>query len=172
MLRRQRTALFVRAKREDSVSNLKIARGYLRAMETGEAGAALNRFLTHDVVLAEFPSRLTPVGKRRDLAAALEGAEGGKKAMFRQIYKIKKEIADHDRVALEAEWVGTLAVHFGCIPAGARWRPFSQPFWSPAKGRSSSLDTTIVAKPGRVGKRGSTRVLFEAQFLWYRSAIV
>ena len=40
--------------------------------------------------------------------------------MSRQMYKIKQEIADHDRVAPEVEWVGTLAVPFGSIPAGGR----------------------------------------------------
>ena len=39
--------------------------------------------------------------------------------MSRQMYKIKQEIANHDRVALEVEWVGTLAVPFGSIPAGS-----------------------------------------------------
>jgi hypothetical protein len=34
-------------------------------------------------------------------AAALEGTERGKKVMSRQMYKIKQEIADHERVALE-----------------------------------------------------------------------
>ena len=46
------------------------------------------------------------------------GAERGKRVMPRQMYKIKQEIADHDRVALEVEWVGTLAVPYGSIPAG------------------------------------------------------
>jgi hypothetical protein len=38
--------------------------------------------------------------------------------MSRQMYKIKQEIADHDRVALEVEWAGTLAVPCGSLPAG------------------------------------------------------
>jgi hypothetical protein len=60
--------------------------------------------------LGGIPELLTPLGKKRDLAAALEGAERGKKVMSRQMYKIKQEIADIDRVALEVGWVGTLAV--------------------------------------------------------------
>jgi hypothetical protein len=47
--------------------------------------------------LEEFPNLLMPFGKRRDLAAALAEAERGKKATSRQMYKIKQEIADHDR---------------------------------------------------------------------------
>jgi hypothetical protein len=36
--------------------------------------------------------------------------------MSRQMYKIKHQIADRDRVALEVEWPGTLAVPFGSLP--------------------------------------------------------
>jgi ketosteroid isomerase-like protein len=104
--------------------NLEIARNYVQALEQGETGAALGRFFAPDVVLEEFPNRLTPLGKTRDLAAALEGAERGKKAMSRQKYKIKQEIAKDDRVALEVEWVGTLAVPFGSIPAGGQMKAF------------------------------------------------
>ncbi|HXN96658.1 MAG TPA: hypothetical protein VN879_19285, partial [Candidatus Acidoferrales bacterium] len=52
-------------------------RGDLQALERGETGAALKEFLAPDVVLEEFPNLLTPLGKKRDLAAALEGAERG-----------------------------------------------------------------------------------------------
>jgi hypothetical protein len=42
----------------------------------------------------------------------LENAEPGKRAISPQKYKIKQGIADLDRVALEVEWVETLAVPF------------------------------------------------------------
>ena len=42
----------------------------------------------------------------------------------RQKYKIKQEIADRNRVALEVEWVGTLAVPFASIPAGGQMKAF------------------------------------------------
>jgi ketosteroid isomerase-like protein len=104
--------------------NLEMARNYLRALEQGETGTALSRFFAPDVVLEEFPNRLTPLGKTRDLAAALEGAEHSKKAMSQQKYKIKQEITENGRVALEVEWVGTLAVTSGSIPAGGQRKAF------------------------------------------------
>jgi len=67
--------------------------------------------------------------------------------MSRQMYKIKQEIADIDRAALEVEWVGTLAVPFGSIPAGGRLKAFLPCFWSSAKGRSSGKGTTTVLRP-------------------------
>lgn len=105
----------------------------MQALERGETGAAPKEVLTPDVGLEEFPNLLTPLGKKRDLATALEGAERAKKIMSRQMSKIKQEIADHDRIALEVEWVGTLAVPFGSIPAGSD----EGLFWSSDKGRPS-----------------------------------
>src|SRR5258708_19133362 len=108
----------------ESGNNLEIARRYLQALEQGAAGAEFSKLFSPDVLLEEFPSLLTPLGKKRNLAAALEGAERGRKVMSRQMYKIKQEIADHDRVAPEVEWVGTLAVPFGSIPAGGQMKAF------------------------------------------------
>ena len=58
----------------EPAGNLGIARRYLQALERGETGAALKEFLAPDVVLEEFPNLQTPLGKKRNLAAALEGA--------------------------------------------------------------------------------------------------
>ena len=55
---------------------------------------------------------------------ALEAAERGKKAMSNQMYKITHEIAERDRVALEVEWVGTLAVPFGLLPVGGQMKAY------------------------------------------------
>ncbi len=107
-----------------SADNLEIARSYLKAVEQGATGAALRQFFAPGVIFEEYPNRVTPLGKTRDLTAALEGAERGKKAMSRQIYKITHEIAEGDRVALEVEWVGTLAVPFGSLPAGGQMKAF------------------------------------------------
>jgi len=108
----------------EPANNLEIARRYLQALEQGAAGAELSKFFAPDILLEEFPNLLTPLGKKRDLAAALEGAERGKKVLSRQMYKIKQEIEDNGRVALEVEWVGTLAVPFGSIPAGGQMKAF------------------------------------------------
>jgi ketosteroid isomerase-like protein len=104
--------------------NLETARRYLQALERGETGAALRDFFAPEVVFEAFPNRLRPLGETLNLASALKNVERGKKAMSHQKYKIKKEIADVDQVALEVEWVGTLAVPFESVPAGGRMRVF------------------------------------------------
>jgi len=58
---------------------LEIAWRYLQALERGETEAAPKEVLTPDVGLEEFPNLLTPLGKKRDLATALEGGGTGQK---------------------------------------------------------------------------------------------
>lgn len=154
----------------EPAKNLEIARSYLQVLERGETGAAPRRFFAPDVVLKEFPNLLTLLGKKRDLAAALEGAERGKRGHVPPMYEIKKELADDERVALEAEWVGTLAAPFES--AGGQVKGFFGVSGVPEKERSSGSGITIVSRPGSRRVEGSTTVLFWNAFLWYRSAIV
>ena len=91
------------------IDNLETARRYLHALERGETGAALADFFAPDVVFEAFPNRLRSLGETLNLASALENVERGKKAMSHQKYKIKKEIAGLDQVALEVEWVGNVS---------------------------------------------------------------
>ena len=108
----------------DPPSNLAVARRYLQAIERGVTGAELEGFFAPDVVFEVFPNRLQPQVDRQDLKAALEGAERGRKTMANQNYKIMHEMADGDRVAMEVECVGTLAVPFGSIPEGGPTKAF------------------------------------------------
>jgi ketosteroid isomerase-like protein len=61
------------------LANLDAARQYLAAIQRGATGDALAQFFAPDVVQEEFPNRVVPDGKRRNLAAMLEGAERGRR---------------------------------------------------------------------------------------------
>ncbi|MEZ4410147.1 MAG: nuclear transport factor 2 family protein [Polyangiales bacterium] len=98
------------------------ARRYLAALEAGATGDALAAFFTPDVVQEEFPNRLVPTGARRDLAALLDGAVRGQRVMTAQRYELVHAVASGDRVALEVQWTGTLAVPVGALPAGGEMR--------------------------------------------------
>jgi ketosteroid isomerase-like protein len=99
-------------------TNLDTARRYLQALENGATGPALAAYFAPGVVQQEFPNRLTPNGATRDLAALLEGAERGKALLAAQTYRIEREIAIGDRVALEVTWTGTLALQAGTLRLG------------------------------------------------------
>jgi len=103
-------------------ARIEIAKAYLAALESGATGAALAAFYTDDVVQEEFPNRLVPDGARRDLAALLQGAERGQKVMRAQTFQLLGAVEDGDRVALEVQWTGTVAVPIGSLPAGGQMR--------------------------------------------------
>jgi ketosteroid isomerase-like protein len=102
--------------------NLDTARAYLAAIEGGATGEALARWFTPDVVQEEFPNRLVPTGARRGLQELLEGAERGQKVMSAQRYEVLSAIASEERVALEVQWTGTVAIPLGSLPAGGQMR--------------------------------------------------
>ncbi|HYL47401.1 MAG TPA: nuclear transport factor 2 family protein [Candidatus Limnocylindrales bacterium] len=103
-------------------SNLETARNYLRTIEQGATGEALAGFFTPDVMHQEFPNRLSPHGRRSNLAGMLEGVEKGQKILSKQRYEIQHEMESGNRVALEVLWTGTMAVAVAGLPAGGEMR--------------------------------------------------
>ena len=102
--------------------NLDRARKYLEAIEAGTTGEELGRFFAPDVVQEEFPNRFVPQGARRDLLAILDAAARGRAAMSSQSYRILHAVGEGNELALEVEWMGTLAVPIGQLPAGGMMR--------------------------------------------------
>ena len=102
--------------------NLAIARRYLKAIESGASGDEIAQFFAREVVVEIYPSRFFPQGSRNDLAGIRAGAERGKRAMSSQKYEIRDELASGDKVAMEIDWIGTLAVPFQSIPQGGQMR--------------------------------------------------
>jgi ketosteroid isomerase-like protein len=99
-------------------SNRDIATAYIRALESGASGDAVAEFFSPNIVITEFPNRFTPNGATRNLENIRAAAERGRKTMERQRYDIVSLTAEGDRVAIELDWTGTLAVPVGSLPAG------------------------------------------------------
>lgn len=104
--------------------NLAAVRKYLDAIEQGAEGETLAAFFTEDVVQEEFPNRLVPNGARRDLAGLQEAAVRGKKGVRSQRYEVRNIVAMGHYVAVEAFWIGTLAIPFGALQAGDEMRAY------------------------------------------------
>ena len=98
--------------------NIALVREYLSAIQAGEAGEAFRRFFTEDARQIELPNRLNPNGQESDLAGMLERSKRGSKVLLRQTYEIVSEVAQDNRLAVEAVWTGVLSVPFGTLPAG------------------------------------------------------
>jgi ketosteroid isomerase-like protein len=103
-------------------ANLDLIHAYLNALQSGEAGDALRRFFTEDVRQIELPNQLNSGGQESDLASILRRSEQGLEILARQGFEIVSEMARGDCAAVEARWMGVLAVPLGELEAGAEMR--------------------------------------------------
>jgi ketosteroid isomerase-like protein len=102
--------------------NIYLVRTYLNALQSGEAGDALRRFFTDDVRQVEMPNQLNSRGQESNLEHILQRSQQGLKVLQRQRYEIVSEIAQDDRVAVEARWTGVLATALGTLAAGTEMK--------------------------------------------------
>ena len=94
-----------------------IVTAYLRAIEAHELDEVA-RYLHPDVQNVEHPNKLSPGGRRYDLAELRAAGERGKMVMASERYEIRQMIVEGDRAAVQIAWSGTLAVPVGPLPAG------------------------------------------------------
>jgi ketosteroid isomerase-like protein len=114
----------------DSERNIEVVRKYMKALQEGEAGDSLRPFFTEDVRQIEMPNQLNPRGQESDLEHMLQRSLQGKQLLKRQSYEIVSEMAQEDRVAVEARWTGVLAVTVGKLSAGTEMKAaFAMFFW-------------------------------------------
>ena len=104
------------------VSNLEIARQYLKALEAGATGQALTEFFDPEATQREYPNQLSPQGGCQRLPSILEAAERAARTFIMQDYTILQELAIQNRVVLEVFWEGTLAVAWQSLAPGSTVR--------------------------------------------------
>src|SRR5262245_46007265 len=118
--------------------NLTTIRAYLEALQSGVVGQELAKFFSPDAQQIEFPNRLSPSGGVSDLPTLLRRAEQGQKLMRSQRYEVRSEVAQAERVAVEATWIGELAVPLGSLAAGATMKAQFAMFFELSEGRIRS----------------------------------
>jgi ketosteroid isomerase-like protein len=107
---------------DEEAMNVAKARNYLAALQRGESGDDLRDFFTVDVRQVEMPNQLNSRGQESDLEQILQRSQQGWRILKRQQYEIVSEVAQGDRVVVEARWTGTLAVALGKMDPGAEMR--------------------------------------------------
>lgn len=115
--------------------HLALVRTYLQALEQSATGEALAAFFARDVVQVEYPNRLNPNGATSDLATLLKRAALVPTLLQRQSYEIVSELAQGERVVVEAIWTGVLAIAFGAVPAGSTLKAHFAMFFELEDGR-------------------------------------
>ena len=94
-----------------------IVTAYIRAIEAHDVDGAA-RYMHPDVQNLEHPNKLSPTGRRYDLAGMRAAGERGKAVMASERYELRHMIVEGDRAAVQIAWSGTLAVAVGALPAG------------------------------------------------------
>jgi ketosteroid isomerase-like protein len=103
--------------------NIAIARRYFAAIEQRDDVSTIAALLHPTLVQEEFPNRLNPHGGRSDRATMLTRLAQGRQLLTAERYAITNALELGERVAIELEWSGTLAVPLGeALPAGATMR--------------------------------------------------
>src|SRR5689334_3291407 len=102
--------------------NLATACRYLESIERHAPAEEIASFFAPDYVQEELPNRLTPNGARRNLQDILDASARGRQVMTAQRYEVLDSVVQGERVVLEVQWTGTLAVPFGSLPAGGDMR--------------------------------------------------
>jgi ketosteroid isomerase-like protein len=115
--------------------NLELVREYLNALQNREAGDALRRFFSEDARQVELPNRLNSRGQESNLEQILQRSHQGLRVLRRQQYEIISEIAQGERMAVEARWTGILAVELGTLAAGTEMKASFSMFFQFRDGR-------------------------------------
>ncbi|MGM9480181.1 nuclear transport factor 2 family protein [Roseateles sp. NT4] len=103
--------------RAADLESLQVVRDFLATLQEGSRDAM--RFLTDDVEQVELPNRLNPHGATSDKAELQRRTGLARQIIRRQRYDIVSELAQGDRVVIEARWSAELAVPMGSLDAGA-----------------------------------------------------
>jgi ketosteroid isomerase-like protein len=105
-------------------SNSSLARQYLLAVASLGSFDDVANFFSPDIVFQEFPNRIAPQGRVRRAADLRAAYEQGRQLLRSQTYTVQRIVEAGDEIAVELEWVGTLAIPVMNLPAGSEMRAF------------------------------------------------
>jgi len=113
---------------------LELVREYLAALSRWDIDV-LASFLHDEIRYHELPNRFAPNGNLRDKPALLAAAIQGRKLLKQQTFEILDCVESDDRVAVEVQWTGTLAVPFDSLPIDSQLRARSAMFFQVRDGK-------------------------------------
>jgi ketosteroid isomerase-like protein len=105
-------------------SNSSLVRQYLLAVASLGSFDDVANFFSPDIVFQEFPNRIAPQGRVRRAADLRAAYEQGRQLLRSQTYTVQRIVEAGDEIAVELEWVGTLAIPVMNLPAGSEMKAF------------------------------------------------
>ncbi len=111
------------------------AKAYLTAIENGAMGDDLDEWYAPDAEQVEYPNLYMPKGAKRTLDALKQASLSGSKLLKKQEFILKHAHLSGATVILELEWIATLAMAAGPLPAGGIMRAHFAQFIEFHKGK-------------------------------------
>jgi ketosteroid isomerase-like protein len=99
-------------------------RQYLLAVASLGSFDDVANFFSPDIVFQEFPNRIAPQGRVRRAADLRAAYEQGRQLLRSQTYTVQRIVEAGEEIAVELEWVGTLAIPVMNLPAGSEMKAF------------------------------------------------
>jgi ketosteroid isomerase-like protein len=117
-----------------------VERYYATVADLGASTESLRELLHPDLRVVEHPNAIHPQGTVRDRDAVIAAYEDGKGMLSDQSFELDELLVYGDRVAVRANWRGTLA-------AGARLEARVAAFLTVVDGRIIELETYDCYSP-------------------------
>ena len=117
--------------------NIEVVRAYLLAIEKGDA-SAFESLVDASATFRQWPNAIYPKGATVDVAQARADFERGKALLSSQAYRMLTAMSQGDRVAVEVEWRGVLAIDMKHLAAGSEMAAHCAMFIELADGRITS----------------------------------
>ena len=111
------------------MDHLDTVKAYLKAIENGATGDALDAFYAPDVHQTEYPNRLVPNGVARTLNDLKDGSIKGASISRKQTFEIQKLYSHGNIVILEAIWTSTFNIPIGSLQPGDEMKAYFAQFY-------------------------------------------
>jgi ketosteroid isomerase-like protein len=102
---------------------------FIRTVESRKTADELHRFFHPDMEQTEFPNAVTKTKTVRTMRDSKSTADKGSKILAKERYEIINTYTIGNKVIIEAEWTGTLAIPVGNIPAGGEMKAYFAQFY-------------------------------------------
>ena len=116
-------------------THLETIQAYLSAIERRAPFEEISQFIAPDVEHREFPNRVVPNGAKGGLKEMREASARGRTVITSERYEVLNAVSEGDRVALEIQWTGVLAVAYGKLVPGDSIRARFGVFFELKEGR-------------------------------------
>ncbi|MBC7554099.1 MAG: nuclear transport factor 2 family protein [Taibaiella sp.] len=115
--------------------NLALALDFVKAVEAGKHGDALNEFYHEGIQQVEYPNALTRQLITRSLKDIKDSSISGQNVTIQQTFEVIKSFVAGETVILEVVWTAILAIPIGSKSPGSQMKAYFAQFFEFKNGK-------------------------------------